>query len=369
MPIPTTLSVAELHARLAFWRIKGVGPKLMADCLQRFSSIQAVFEQKKELPATLAFLLEQADWRGAESDLQWLALPEHFLLQHNDLHFPACLAAIPAAPPFIFVRGNVACLEKMQLAMVGSRNPTYYGIQAAQYFASALTQAGFVLTSGLALGIDAAVHEATLAAQGQTIAVLGVGLDSVYPKRHQKLAERIIAADGALISEFGVGTAPLPEHFPRRNRLISGLSVGVIVVEATIKSGSLITARFALEQGREVFAVPGSIFQAQARGCHALIKQGAKCVEEVGDVLSELHDCPLSVQQVAEKKVPLTENAHESSEAEKQLLKKLSAVPQSFEQLLAQLPWEVGLLHATLAALIVKGSAEKTWFGYVRCLA
>lgn len=365
MPIPTTLSISELHARLAFWRIKGVGPKLMADCLQRFTSIQTVFEQKKELPETLAVLLEQADWRGAESDLQWLTLPEHFLLQQNDLHFPTCLAAISAAPPFIFVQGNVACLEKMQLAVVGSRNPTYYGVQAAQYFASALTQAGFVLTSGLALGIDAAVHEATVAAQGQTIAVLGVGLDNVYPKRHHKLAERIISANGALISEFGVGTAPLPEHFPRRNRLISGLSIGVIVVEATIKSGSLITARFALEQGREVFAVPGSIFQAQARGCHALIKQGAKCVEEVSDVLSELRDCPLPLQQRAEQKVSLTENIMES-EAEKQLLKKLSAVPQSFEQLLAQLPWDVALLHTTLATLIVKGYVEKTWFGYVR---
>jgi len=187
----------------------------------------------------------------------------------------------------LFVRGDAALLGAPQLAVVGSRNPSHGGCDNARAFSGQLTAAGLVVTSGLALGIDACAHAAALDSGGRTIAVAATGLDRVYPSAHRELAHRI-AAQGALVSEFALGTPPRREHFPRRNRLISGLSLGVLVVEAALRSGSLITARLAAEQGREVFAIPGSIHSPLARGCHALIRQGAKLVENAPDILEEL---------------------------------------------------------------------------------
>lgn len=191
-------------------------------------------------------------------------------------------------PPLLFVIGNPDLLQQSQLAMVGSRNPSVDGRENAQAFARELVNQGLVITSGLALGIDAAAHQGALAGDGLTIAVTGTGLDRVYPARHRALAKEI-AARGALVSEFPIGTPALAENFPRRNRIISGLSLGTLVVEAAPQSGSLITARLAAEQGREVFAIPGSIHNPLARGCHQLIRQGAKLVESVADILEEIH--------------------------------------------------------------------------------
>lgn len=220
-------------------------------------------------------------------ELAWLAEPDSHLLPLDDPRYPALLREIPDPPPLLYVRGNIEALSTPQLAVVGSRNPTRGGCDNARAFAAHLAHAGLTITSGLAVGIDACAHEATLEAGGATIAVAATGLDRVYPAAHRELAHRI-AANGALVSEFPLGTPPRREHFPQRNRLISGLSLGVLVVEAALRSGSLITARTATEQGREVFAIPGSIHSPLARGCHALIRQGAKLVETATDVIEEL---------------------------------------------------------------------------------
>jgi DNA processing protein len=187
----------------------------------------------------------------------------------------------------LHVLGDPVCVSALQIAVVGSRNPTPAGLELAHEFAAELARHGFTVTSGLAAGIDAAAHRGALAGGGTTIAVAGTGLDRVYPTRHRQLAAEIVRA-GAVVSEFPLGSPPLPESFPRRNRIISGLSRGTLVVEAALQSGSLITARAALEQGREVFAIPGSIHNPCARGCHALIRAGAKLVEDIHDILEEL---------------------------------------------------------------------------------
>ena len=211
----------------------------------------------------------------------------HILTIHEDA-YPAQLKEIPDPPPILFVRGDPAMLSLPQIAMVGSRNPSTIGKETAFNFARILNQSGFVITSGLALGIDAASHRGALSVNGHTIAVAGTGLDRVYPAIHKELATDI-GNNGALVSEFPIGTLAKANHFPRRNRIISGLCRGLLVVEAAKLSGSLITARMALEQNREVFAVPGSIHNPLARGCNALIREGAKLIETAQDILEELN--------------------------------------------------------------------------------
>jgi DNA processing protein len=231
--------------------------------------------------------LQNPDLAGVESDLAWLEQPDHHLLRIDEPAYPELLRSLDDPPPLLFVAGEPRLLGLPQLAVVGSRNPTRGGADNAREFARHLAAAGVPITSGLALGVDAAAHEGALAGGGVTIAVVGTGLDRVYPARHRALAHRI-AEQGALVSEYPLGVGVRPENFPRRNRIISGLSLGTLVVEASLRSGSLITARLAMEQGREVFAIPGSIHNPLARGCHALIRQGAKLVETAADILEEL---------------------------------------------------------------------------------
>jgi DNA processing protein len=222
-----------------------------------------------------------------QRDLAWLAGPSRYLVAAGDPRYPPQLAAVPQMPAAIFVEGDPAALSLAQVAIVGSRAATAAGRETAFHFAERLVAAGFAITSGLATGIDAAAHRGALAAGGVTIAVCGTGLDRVYPQEHRDLAARI-AATGALVSEFPTGTPPVAHNFPQRNRLLSGLARGVLVIEAAARSGSLITARHAGEQGRDVMAVPGSIHNPLARGCHRLIKDGAALVETVDDVLAAL---------------------------------------------------------------------------------
>jgi DNA processing protein len=220
---------------------------------------------------------------------QWLGKhASHSLVPWGSPAYPRLLALIPDPPLVLFVRGDAAKLGLPQVAIVGSRNPTALGRDTACQFAEHLVRLGLCVTSGLALGIDAASHRGALLGAGDTIAVLGCGLDLVYPSENTGLATEIVAGGGALVSDLPVGTPPLKHHFPRRNRIISGLAAGTVVVEAALQSGSLITARLAGEQGREVFAIPGSIHNPMARGCHRLLRQGAKLVESVEDILSEL---------------------------------------------------------------------------------
>jgi DNA processing protein len=240
-----------------------------------------------ELPPAARGFLTSPDEPAIAADLAWLKVSGARIILCTDAEYPPLLREISGAPPVLYVLGSVAALASAQLAMVGSRNPTPGGLATARSFAAWFARAGLTVTSGLALGIDAASHEGALAGGGMTVAVCGTGLDRVYPDEHAALAARI-AQSGALVSEFPPRTPPLRSHFPRRNRIISGLSLGTLVVEAARKSGSLITARLAVESGREVFAIPGSIHSPVSRGCHQLIKQGAKLVEEAADVLSEL---------------------------------------------------------------------------------
>lgn len=278
---------------LALLRAPGVGPVTFLGLLQHYPAPRALFEASSAqrarlgLPRATLEYLSQPDWDSVERDLVWLEQPAHHALTLTDPAYPPLLLEIADPPPVLFVHGDPALLARPQLAMVGSRNPTPGGSETAHAFARHLAQTGLVITSGLALGIDGASHRGALEGGGATIAVTGTGLDRVYPARHRTLAHAI-AAGGALVSELPPGAPPLPEHFPRRNRIISGLSAGTLVVEAAANSGSLITARLATEQGREVFAIPGSIHNPLARGCHALLKQGAKLVETAQDILEEL---------------------------------------------------------------------------------
>ncbi|HWI12785.1 MAG TPA: DNA-processing protein DprA [Burkholderiales bacterium] len=237
---------------------------------------------------TAAAIKNGAPEERVEAALRWLSEPDNHLVTLADTAYPAALLQLTDPPPALYVKGRTELLARRGIAVVGSRNATPQGCATARDFARALSDAGLVITSGLALGIDTAAHEGGLEGCSSTIAIVGTGLDIVYPARNRELAHRI-ARDGALVSEFPLGMPALAANFPRRNRLISGMAVGCLVVEAALSSGSLITARLANEQGKDVFAIPGSIHSALSKGCHALIKQGAKLVDTADDILEELH--------------------------------------------------------------------------------
>lgn len=224
---------------------------------------------------------------AVEAALRWAEAPGQYIVTLADTAYPQNLLNIADPPSLLYVRGNPALLNHPTLGVVGSRNATPQGERTAQDFSRTLAGAGLCIASGLALGIDAAAHRGALAADGMTLAVVGTGADRLYPARNRELAQAIVEK-GCLISEFPLGTPAIAANFPRRNRILSGLSRGILVVEAALESGSLITARLAAEQGREVFAIPGSIHSPVARGCHRLIKQGAKLVETAADILEEL---------------------------------------------------------------------------------
>ena len=239
------------------------------------------------LPDETVSALRNPDESLLRSDLEWLSAADHHLLTWQEERFPPLLKDIPSPPAALWLVGDPDVLWQPQLAVIGSRNPTAGGVENAQSFASELTRQGLTITSGMASGIDSAAHQAAMEAGGKTVAVMGTGLDIVYPASGRALAERI-RRNGALVSELPPGTPPQRAHFPSRNRIISGLSLGVLVVEAGLRSGTLITARLAATQGRDVFALPGSIHNPLAKGCHRLIRDGARLVESVSEILQEL---------------------------------------------------------------------------------
>jgi DNA processing protein len=282
-----------LAAWLTLALTPGLGASTIRRLLKEFGLPEEILIAKRSAlehfaPAEVLRGLEATDTQTAvERSLEWAELPGCRVIPLSDPDYPRLLYEIPDPPTLLFARGVVELANRPALAVVGSRNATPQGMSNAERFAKAFSASGITVVSGLALGIDAAAHRGGLAGEGSTIAVLGTGVDVVYPARNAALAVEI-AERGLLLSEFALGTQPIAHHFPRRNRLISGLGRGVLVVEAAVASGSLITARAALEQGREVFAIPGSIHSPLAKGCHALIKSGAKLVDSVEDVLSEL---------------------------------------------------------------------------------
>jgi DNA processing protein len=287
----------RLGALLALVRAPGLGPRRARRLLDAFGSVEKALRAPRRalaaagIPASAQRALLAPDRAAIADDLAWADHENHHIIAGNDPDYPPLLAGIEDPPIALFVVGDPKLLTTPQIALVGSRNPSATGREIAGEFAAFLAGAGYAIASGLALGIDAAAHAGALEANGKTIAVMGAGPDRIYPRRHVALASRI-AATGALVTEFPPGTPPLAEHFPRRNRIISGLARATVVIEAALGSGSLITARLAVEQGREVFAVPGSPRSPLARGCHQLIRDGAGLVERPSDILEALDLAP-----------------------------------------------------------------------------
>jgi len=266
-----------------------------------------------------AAAISAPDQARIESDLEWLSQPNHHLLCWDDDAYPALLRRINSPPAALFIDGDPGCLWQPQIAVIGSRNPTAGGLDHAHDFAGTLARQGMTITSGLASGIDSAAHAAALDAGALTIAVNGTGLDKVYPASSRAVAERI-RSQGAMISELPLGSPPKRQHFPSRNRIISGLSLGVLVIEAGLNSGTLITARKAAEQGRDVFALPGSLHNPMVKGCHRLIREGARLVETTADIMQELGPVAAELQIEIRQRLGQPDENEEKPIAHKQSL-------------------------------------------------
>jgi DNA processing protein len=361
--------VDDLTAWLTLVRAPGMHAGTLRQLLEQHGSATAIVSARN-------IALTNADAAGIDRELRWLELPGHHFVALGTEHYPPLLADLADAPIGLFVRGDPAILSLPQLAIVGSRNPTAAGRENALSFAAHLARCGLTITSGLAIGIDAASHQGALDAAGTTIAVCGTGLDVDYPAANAGLAAEI-AAHGALVSEFPLGTAAIKTNFPRRNRIISGLSLGTLVVEAAVRSGSLITARLAAEQGREVFAIPGSIHSPLARGCHQLIRQGAKLVETADDIFAELRALAGSVSQAASTAPATTAAAKRTDSAgnfgavlDKEyeiLLDALGFEPASVDVLVARTGLKADEVASMLLILELEGQLESHPGGhYVR---
>jgi DNA processing protein len=301
---------------LALRRVRGVGPRTCHLLLEKFSSPQAIFAlSESEIAAvgisrqTARAIREFHDFDPLDKELCELPRLGARLLKWSDEDYPPNLREIADPPPYLFVRGNASINDLRSIAIVGARAASDAGLRMAQRLAMELAAKGFTVVSGLARGIDGAAHQGALDGGGKTVAVLGCGIDVIYPAEHRKLADAIIANGGAIVSELPIGTQPVAENFPTRNRILAGLCLGVVIVEAAEKSGSLITARMALEQNRQVFAVPGSPLTGKTRGSNRLLKEGAKIVECVEDVIEDLAPQLIGSERVPEKPSKIEDNS------------------------------------------------------------
>ncbi len=315
-----SVALIEKLEWLSLSKIDGLDCQTFCQLLKTFGSPSEIYQKKfkelrvmvsEKIALEIGLGVDQAD---LQDTLNWLAKANNHIVTLADPDYPKALLEIADPPPLLYAKGNIALLNKLSIAIVGSRNASVQGEKNAEAFAQGLAEHGLCIVSGLALGIDGAAHRGALKAKGDTIAVVGTGLDMVYPAQHRDLAHQI-ASSGLIISEFPLGTLSKPQNFPRRNRLISGLSLGCLVVEANLKSGSQITARLSAEQGREVFAIPGSIHSPLAKGCHQLIKQGAKLVDSLQDIVEELNLSKAVSATVAEENSPTNQDQQTLLEA------------------------------------------------------
>lgn len=338
---------------LSLSQIDGLGCQTFFQLLKTFGSPSEIYRKKfKELRAVVSEKIALEIGRGIdqtalEDTLNWLAQANNHLVTLADADYPKALLEIADPPPLLYAKGKLALLNKPSIAIVGSRNASVQGEKNAEAFAQGLAEHGLCIVSGLALGIDGAAHRGALKAKGDTIAVVGTGLDKVYPAQHRDLAHQI-ANSGLIVSEFPLGTLSKPQNFPRRNRLISGLSLGCLVVEANLKSGSQITARLSAEQGREVFAIPGSIHSPLAKGCHQMIKQGAKLVDSLQDIVEELKLRPAISQ-------PTTPENSAPSQDQQALLDAMGYDAISIESLVQLTGLTVSALSTMLTLLELEG--------------
>ena len=356
---------SSLENWLTLLHTTGIGATTFHTLLEHFGSAEAVLNASSSQLSGMSLTgetikaIDKQEKADIKADLDWQSENGHHIITFSDERYPAQLKDLPDAPPVLYVRGDPDYLVQPQLAMVGARNPSAVGKKTAEEFASHLSDAGITITSGLATGIDGASHEGALQGLAGTIAVVAHGLDIVYPAQHQQLAQAI-SENGAVISEMPIGIKPQRGLFPRRNRLISALSLGTLVVEAAKKSGSLITARLALELNREVFAIPGSIHNPMARGCHQLIRQGAKLVESVDDILEDLRfhlpqmtSYPLKTSEDTPEK---PKDRHNKLDPDHQkLLKCLAYEPSSIDELVIRSEFSAAEVASMLLILELEG--------------
>ncbi|KTD37551.1 protein smf [Legionella moravica] len=350
---------------LALNRMNKVGPRTVRKLLKRWPDLTELFNLSKSaleeagLPSVLAQTITEFNLDQIQEDLAWQnGASDHHLLTWNSPEYPELLKEISDPPVILYAKGQLSSFDHPQLAVVGSRNPSITGSENARSFAKSLASHGITIVSGLALGIDGQAHAGCLEAHGQTIAVLGTGINCIYPRRHIKLAEQI-TQNGLLLSEFPLNSPPIAGHFPRRNRIISGLSLCTLVIEAAIRSGSLITAKMALEQNRDVLAIPGSIHNPLARGCHYLLQQGAKLVTSVSDVLEELRIEP---HQLTDDK-----SFFSLASGNENLVKFIGFEMTSIDQIIVRSGYTLEQVTGELADLELKGAVKAVPGGYIRC--
>jgi DNA processing protein len=362
----------ECHYALVSQQLDNFTPKFQRQLLEQAQTYCAIFEQAIDdfaepfhlLLQDLRHQYERATWRQSLDSIEQQSenCGAH-IIPITSVDYPEQLKQIVGAPSLLYLRGNIENLHLPQIVVVGSRRMTRGGADNARAWSQYLAAGGFAITSGLALGVDGAAHRGALQAKGKTIAVMATGIDSIYPRSHLQLAEQIIDQGGTLITEFKPTTKPLATHFTSRNRIISGLSLGVLVVEAALRSGSLITARYALEQDREVFAIPGSIHNPQSRGCHHLIKQGAYLVERAEEIVEQLAGGLSALASNAEfsadksrTEVAVPEPQLEADES--QLLLSLGFDPKDMDSLVTEGLFSIADLSRLLVALEIKGLIE-----------
>lgn len=351
---------------IALAQINGLGPRTLDLLIKQFGTPSLCLSSSSQtlkalgLSSDLIHAIKHPDWQAVERTLSWSEQVNHHLLTWCDKDYPPALRVISSPPPMLYLIGDKSLLNLPQIAIVGTRRPSQTGIKQANLFARGLSQLGLCITSGLAKGIDIIAHQSTLKAKGKTIAVLGTGIDRLYPSQHKAIAKQLTES-GLLISEFPLGTPAKPQHFPQRNRIISGLSLGVLVVEAAIKSGSLITARLAIEEGREVFAIPGTISNPMTKGCHHLIKQGAKLTETVKDILIEIAPQLPSAPPYADHNDPIDIPSDLQT-----ILDHIGYHPTSIDEISRQTGLTYPLLTEKLTTLELKDLISATPGGYLK---